>query len=123
MFKEESWAIISPMEILHVEYREDEDENEMCYVYSVWTGRYVDCASKIKANIKIGIIGNEMTTVKGLLISSFENVPSSDEYARYFFWFPEAKVEDDEILIAIVSIEKCDKWKLELRAATIHRCR
>ena len=97
------------MEILHVEYREDEDENEMCYVYSVWTGRYVDCASKIKANIKIGIIGNEMTTVKGLLISSFENVPSSDEYARYFSWFPEAKVEDDEILITIVSIEKCDK--------------
>ena len=97
------------MEILHVEYREDKDENEMCYVYSVWTGRDVDCASKYKANIKIGNIGNEMTTVKGLLISSVENVPSSDEYGRYFFWFPEAKVEDDEILIAIVSIEKCDK--------------
>ena len=95
---------------LHVGYSKDEDKNEMCYVFSVWTGRDVDCASKYKANIKIGNIGNEMTTVKGLLISSVENVPSSDEYGRYFFWFPEAKVEDT--LIAIVSIEKCDKWKL-----------
>ena len=93
---------------LHVEYREDE-ENEMCYVFSVWTGRDVDCASKHKANIKIGNIGSEMTTVKSLLISSVENVPSSDEYARYFFWFPEAKVKDERKLIVIVSVEKCDK--------------
>ena len=80
----------------------------MCYVFSVWTGRDVDCASKHKANLKIGNIGSVMKTLS-LLISSVENVPSSDEYARYFFWFPEAKVKDERTLIAIVSVEKCDK--------------
>ena len=94
---------------LHVEYREDE-ENEMCYVFSVWTGRDVDCASKHKANLKIGNIGNEMTTVvNSLLISSVENVPSSDENAKYFFWLPWANVMDDQTFIAILTIERCDK--------------
>ena len=81
-----------------------------CYVFSVWTEGDEDSASKHKAIMKIGNIGNEMTTVvNSLLISSVENVPSSDENAKYFFWLPWANVMDDQTFIAILTIERCDK--------------
>ena len=123
-FKEKPWLSSTPSLLLTcsrsgteqiyliVEKVREGEKKKIFFVFSVWTGRDEECASMYQANLKIGNLGNELVTIRGLLISSVENVrfPSRDEYddGKYFFWVPKANIKDVETLIAIVTIERCD---------------